>query len=68
MEEPEPGPGVPVGNLLDDRTDEDQLTGAALTFGGGNAVLGAPDLIFESALYIFLYEKHIVRRIGNKGR
>ena len=27
-----------VGFLLDDRADEDQLTGAALPFGGGNGV------------------------------
>ena len=47
MEEPEPGPGVPVGHLLDDRADEDQLAGAALTFGCGDSGLGAPDLEFE---------------------
>ena len=31
-----------------------KLAGAALTFGGGDAVLGAPDLIFESALFLLL--------------
>ena len=52
--EPEPGAGVPVGLVLDDRADEDQLAGALLAFAGGDAVLGAPDLIFEGALFLAL--------------
>ena len=64
MEEPEPGPGVPVSHLLDDRTDEDQLTGAALTFGGGDAVLGAADLIFESALFLLLKAQELFLALG----
>ena len=52
--EPEPGAGVPVGLVLDDRADEDQLTGALLAFAGGDAVLGASNLVFESALFLAL--------------
>ena len=62
--EPEPGAGVAVGLVLDDRADEDQLAGALLAFAGGDAVLGAADLVFEGALFLALEGDELFFTLG----
>ena len=39
--------GIGLGDVIDVAPHEDQLAGASLAFGGGDAGLGAPDLAFE---------------------